>query len=341
MRLAAVISGLTAVLVVSALAAITIGAADIALDEVRAVVADHLGRFVGLDRPSGLTLARDRIVWELRIPRVLGAGVVGAGLAVVGAVMQTLTRNPMADPYLLGVSSGATFGAVLVLVAGVATGVVALSVGAFLGAMGAFSLVLFIGGHAGRASPSTMVLAGIAVAQAINAAWWLIVFWVNDPHATHDVTFWLAGSLTIVRWPHVGIGAAVLAVCLLLIAASSRSLDALVFGDESAHSLGVDATRLRWLLFVVAAVLTGTLVAMSGAIGFVGLILPHMVRMVVGVGHRRVLPVVALVGAIMLIWVDTAARTLFAPRELPVGIFTAVIGVPVFVVLLRRSKVTA
>lgn len=338
MRFAAVISGLIVALVVTVLVAVTIGAADLSVATVRDVIVDHLSRFIGQERPSGISPARDRIVWELRLPRVIGAAIIGAGLAVVGAVMQTLTRNPMADPYLLGISSGATFGAVLVLVAGVASGVVALGVGAFVGAMGAFALVLFLGGRAAGSSPSTMVLAGIAVAQLVNAAWWLIIFWVNNPHATQDVTFWLAGSLSIIRWPHVAVGAAALAMSLVAVAAASRSLDALVFGDDSANSLGVDARRLRWMLFVVSAVLTGALVSISGAIGFVGLILPHAVRFVVGTRHRRVLPAAALVGAVMLVWVDTAARTLFAPRELPVGILTAVVGVPVFVVLLRRSR---
>lgn len=331
---AATTGALSVLLVASGVVAVTIGPADLSVADVWRIVLDHLG-----GPESGEPLLRDHIVWQLRLPRVLLAGIVGAGLAVIGAVMQTLTRNPLADPYLLGISSGASLGAVMVLVAGIGAGVGALSLGAFVGATGAFALVLMFGRSRGRLTPTRMVLAGVAVGQACAAATTIVILWVNDPHATQSVTYWLSGSLSGARWTAVLLGLGVLAGVLALSIGYGRALDAFAFGEDAASSLGIDVDRLRWVLLVATALLTGTLVALSGAIGFVGLILPHAVRFVVGPSHHRVLPAAALVGAVFLIWVDTLARTVFAPRELPVGVLTAVIGVPAFIALLRRAEI--
>lgn len=328
------LAAMACLLAASLVAAVTIGPADLTPAEVWRVAFDHVG---GPD--SGEPVLRDHIVWELRLPRVLLAAVVGAGLAAIGAIMQTLTRNPLADPYLLGISSGASLGAVMVLVVGVGSGMIALSIGAFAGAMAAFALVLLFGRSRGRLTPTRMVLAGVAIAQACGAATSFVIIWVNDPHATQSVTYWLSGSLSGARWASVALAAGVLIGVLVLCTWYGPALDAFAFGEDAAATLGIDVNRLRWTLLVAAALLTGTLVALSGAIGFAGLILPHAVRFVVGPGHRRVLPAAALVGAIFLIWVDTGARTVFAPRELPVGVLTAVVGVPAFVILLRRAEV--
>ncbi|MEM9893175.1 MAG: iron chelate uptake ABC transporter family permease subunit [Actinomycetota bacterium] len=333
-RLSATVIALSVAVAASVLVAVTIGPADLSVAEVWSVVLDHLG---GPD--SGLTVLRDNIVWELRLPRVLVAGIVGASLGLVGAVMQTLTRNPLADPYLLGISSGASFGAVLVLVVGVGAGIHALSVGAFTGAIGAFALVLLFGRRGRRLLPARMILAGVAVGQFFNALMSTLIVWRADPQATRNVTFWLLGSLSAARWSSVVIGAAALAGVLLLYVWHHRAFDAFAFGDDSAATLGIDVDRLRWVVFVATALLTGCIVAISGAIGFVGLVIPHAVRFVVGPDHRRLLPVVGLVGAIFLIWVDVIARTAFAPRELPVGVVTAFVGVPAFVLLMRRAEV--
>lgn len=336
-RRAALVTGLLAVgLVVSGLVAVTIGQADINVATVWRVVTGHL---TGAPEPSAAQAFQDNIIWQLRIPRVLLAAIVGAGLAIVGAVMQTLTRNPMADPYLLGISSGASFGAVLVLVVGLGSGALALPLGAFLGALGAFTLVVTLGSKQGSPTPIRMVLAGVAIAQFFATVTSLVVIWVGNPHATQQLEFWLAGSLAAARWSILAVPAAALLLAVILFLAWARTLDAFAFGDDAAAALGINVDMVRWLLLVVAALLTGTLVAASGTIGFVGLIIPHAVRMVIGPRHRPLLPAVALVGAIFLVWVDTIARTVFEPRELPVGIVTALIGVPVFIVLLRRSEV--
>jgi iron complex transport system permease protein len=326
---------LAVAIAVSILVAVTIGPADLSVAQVWRIIADHLG-----GPSSGESVLRDNIVWELRLPRVLVAAVVGAGLGVIGAVMQTLTRNPLADPYLLGISSGASLGAVLVVVVGVG-GAVTLPAGAFIGSMVAFTLVLLVGQRSGRLHPTRMVLAGVAIGQLCGAAMTIIILWVNQPQATQSVMFWLSGSLSGARWSSVGLAAVVLLGVLALCIWHATSLDAFAFGEDAAAALGIDVDRLRWTLLVASALLTGTMVSVSGAIGFVGLILPHAVRFVVGPHHHRVLPLVALVGAVFLIWVDTAARNVLAPRELPVGALTAVLGVPAFVMLMRRREIRA
>ncbi|SCL26196.1 iron chelate uptake ABC transporter family permease subunit [Micromonospora inyonensis] len=320
-------------LVASIGAAVTIGPADISIRTVWTVVADRLGL---LD--SDLPVLREHIVWRLRLPRVLGAALVGAGLAAVGAVMQTVTRNPLADPYLLGVSSGASLGAVAVLVVGLGNGVAALTGGALAGALAAFVVVIAVAGRRGALEPTRVVLAGVAVAQLCAAATSFVIIWVADPHATQSITFWLSGSLARVDWTALAWASPVLAAVLALVAAHARRLNAFAFGEDAAAALGVPVGRVRWLLLVATALLTAVLVAISGAIGFVGLILPHAVRFLTGADHRRLLPAVVPAGAIFVVWVDTAARTLFEPRELPVGVLTALLGVPAFVVLLHRRR---
>lgn len=333
MRLPAAIAALVAAMAASVLVAVTIGPADFTVVEVWRIAFDHVG-----GPAAGVTVMRDHIVWDLRFPRVIGSAVVGAGLAVVGAVTQTLTRNPMADPYLLGISSGGSLGAVLVIVAGVGGGIYAISVGAFLGALGAFVLVLLVANRRGHIEPTRMVLSGIAIGQITLAVTSFVIIWVADPHATQEVSFWMSGSMSIVRWPITLLGAGVLVVVGGIALVFCRPLDALAFGEHAAASLGVDVDRMRWILLVACALLTGTIVAMSGTIGFVGLIVPHAARFVVGARHHRLLPISALVGAIFLVWVDTVARTLFDPREVPVGIITAIVGVPAFVALLRGQR---
>ncbi|MEU4567949.1 iron chelate uptake ABC transporter family permease subunit [Micromonospora sp. NPDC023956] len=326
--------GLLVALVASISVAVTIGPADISVRTVWTVVGDRLG-LVHSDVP----LLREHIVWRLRLPRVLGAAAVGAGLAAVGAVMQTVTRNPLADPYLLGVSSGASLGAVAVLVVGLGGGMASLTGGALVGALAAFVAVIAVAGSRGALEPTRVVLAGVAVAQLCAAATSFVIIWVADPHATQSITFWLSGSLARVDWSALAWATPVLVAVLTLVAAYARLLNAFAFGEEAAATLGVPVGRVRWLLLVATALLTAVLVAISGAIGFVGLILPHAVRFLTGADHRRLLPAVVLAGAIFLVWVDTAARTLFAPRELPVGVLTALLGVPAFVVLLHRRRV--
>jgi iron complex transport system permease protein len=322
---------LLALLAASLLAAVTIGPADIAPTDVARSLLHHLG--LGENPLSEL---RDAIVWQSRAPRALTAAAVGAGLAICGVAMQGLTRNPLADPYLLGVSAGASLGAVLVLLLGVA---VLLPVAAFAGALLALTATLTLAGSAGRLSPTRAVLAGLAVAQACAAVTSFVIFWSATGDSYREILSWLLGSVAGAGWDTVAIALGALAVGVPLLLAASRTLDAFTFGDVAAAALGVHVARARWGLFVVVALLTGALVSVSGAIGFVGLVVPHAVRLLVGSRHHRVLTVSAPAGAVLLLWADTAARSVFEPRELPVGILTAALGAPVFALLLRRERV--
>lgn len=327
-----VLAGLAA-LVTTVLVTVTIGPADLGVAEVARSIAGHLGLPV-----EAVPRLHDAIVWDLRLPRVLTAAAVGAGLALAGAVMQSLTRNPLADPYLLGLSSGASLGAVAVLVVGVS---LLLPVAAFAGALLALVATLALARSGSTLSPGRTVLAGLAVSQMAAAGTSFVIFWSSTGDSYREILNWLLGSLAGATWASVAIaGIAVVVVGTVLVLSATR-LDAFAFGDTSAAALGIDVDRTRWTLMTVVALLTGAMVAVSGAIGFVGLILPHAVSSLTGPAHRRLLPVAALSGAVFLIWADTLARTVFDPRELPVGIVTALIGVPVFAFLLRRGKGSA
>jgi iron complex transport system permease protein len=319
--------------VVSVTLAITVGPTSITPVDVWGSVAHHLGFGT-----SPLPLLRDGIVWELRLPRVLTAGAVGAGLAVSGAVMQAVTRNPLADPYLLGLSSGASLGAVAVLLLGAS---LLLPVAAFLGAMLALGLTLLLASALGRITPSRTVLAGIAVSALASAITSLVIFWTATGDSYREILSWLLGSLAGAGWPEAAIAYSAILIAGVPILLSGRVLDSFAFGDVSAAALGVNVQRTRWMLLATTALLTGAMVSVSGSIGFVGLVLPHTVRLMVGPRHRALLPLSALVGAIFMIWADTLARTLFDPRELPVGIVTALIGAPVFALLLARRKASS
>lgn len=309
----------------------TFGPAEISPAEVWTAVAHHLG----LVPESPVSRLRDAIVWELRLPRVLAALGVGAGLALAGTVMQVLTRNPLADPYLLGLSSGAALGAVLFLLAGAA---LLMPIGAFLGSLGALALALLVARLLGGATPSRAILAGISIAALASALTSLLIFWSATGDSYREILSWLMGSLSGTSWFDAALVAVALLVCAPPILASGRGLDAFAFGESAAASLGIDVARLRWLLLGATALLTGVMVAISGAIGFVGLVVPHAVRLAVGSRHRVLLPMVMLVGAIFMLWTDTAARSLFDPRELPVGIVTALIGAPAFLLILLRYR---
>ena len=329
---------LGAVLLALGVAAACIGVAGVAPADALAAIAARLG--VGA---SPLGAVGDAIVVDLRLPRILAAAAVGAGLAIVGAVMQALVRNPLADPYLLGVSSGASVGAVLVLATGLGTGLgalggAALPAAAFAGALLALVATLGLAGAAGGATPTRTVLAGVVVASAASAVVSLVIFWRADGDAFREILAWLLGSLAASSWSSATIALVGAALALPLLA-SGRLLDALALGDSTAGALGVDVRRTRWVLLVACALVTGALVSVSGAIGFVGLVVPHAVRLLVGASHALLLPASGLAGAIVLLVADTVARAAFDPRELPVGIVTALIGAPVFAALMLTGRV--
>ncbi len=315
---------------VSIVVTVAVGPAEISPAEAWGSILAHLG----FGEPT-LSPLRDGIVWELRMPRVLAAAAVGAGLALCGAIMQAVLRNPLADPYLLGLSSGASFGAVTVIVLGFT---IVLPIAAFGGALVALVATLVLAGAVGRITASRTILAGIAVSAVLGALTSLVIFWSATGDSYREILGWLLGSLAGVTWPTALLALAAIVLIGAPLLLSAGALDAFAFGERAAASLGVSVGRTRWVLLGATALLTGCLVAVSGSIGFVGLVVPHAVRLLVGAGHRALLPLSALAGAIFLVWADTLARTLFDPRELPVGVVTALVGAPLFAVVLLRAR---
>ncbi len=318
---------LAAALCTAGLWALTVGPAGLGFREAWLALTDP--------GSGSLTPLQEAIVRDLRLPRILTAAAVGAGLALSGAVIQALTRNPLADPYLLGLSSGASLGAVTVLLLGAA---VVLPVAAFAGAMLAMAATLALAGALGSITPTRTVLAGLAVSSLASAAASFVVFWTAQGDSYREVLGWLMGSLAGTTWSSTLIALPALAVVGIPLLFCGRILDAFAFGDTAASALGVPVPAVRWTLLGATALLTGAMVSVSGSIGFVGLVLPHAVRMLAGPSNRALLPLSALAGALFLVLADTAARTVFDPREIPVGIVTALIGAPFFILLLLRRR---
>lgn len=324
---------LLAVLVGTMMVAISIGSVTIPVVDVWRIVWHHLTGAGATADP-----ALDQIVWNFRTPRVVLAALVGAGLAVAGVVLQAVVANPLADPYVLGVSSGASLGAVMVItMAGGALGGLGVSAAAFAGAMVAVALVFVLGLTRGRLAPTRLVLSGVAVGYLFLAGTSYLQLQAT-PTELRSVMFWMLGSVAGAKWNQLGLVSTVVLTSTVFLALFGRQLNALLAGDESATALGVDVHRLRGALLVLSSLLTGTVIAVAGGIGFVGLMIPHLVRLAVGADHRRLLPLAAVVGAIYLVVVDLLSRTVNRPNELPLGILTALFGAPFFLWLLRRNK---
>lgn len=329
---------LLAMLILSAVLVLGIGSVTVDASEVIAVVARRFRLIEG----SSVTALHDRIVWDLRAPRVIGAACAGAALAVCGAVLQSLTRNELADPYLLGISSGAAVGAVCAIVFGITIGGLAQGVAvaamALLGGVIALILVLALAtGRSGELPPGRTILSGVAVGQLAGAFTSLAIMVFGARDAAREVLAWTLGSFAGVRWPSAIALLVVAALALIGVMGCARALDAFAFGETSARALGVNVDRLRWALLVGTALATAGTVAVVGPIGFVGLTVPHIVRAVIGPGHAALLPTSAVAGALLMVWADTAARSLADGREIPIGVVTAAIGAPVLVALLRRQ----
>lgn len=330
---------LCALVALSIAAGVVIGSVGLSLSEVFGAIGARLGLATGVDAGT------QYIVVDLRMPRVVTAAAAGAGLAVSGAVLQSLTGNVLADPYLLGMSSGASVGAVLVIVTGVGAGIGAglgpVAVAAFIGALGALALVFAIATtRTGALLPNRLILAGVAVAQggaAISAA----MVYFTEPHAAAAVLRWTLGSVAGARLPSTILVTVTVIVSLAVVWSYARTLDAFAFGDRAAASLGVPVTTTRWTLYLTVSLCTAVIVASTGIIGFVGLVVPHVARLLIGPLHRYLLPITALLGALLLIWTDVLARSVLNQQELPLGLVTALIGVPAFVWILRRHGASA
>lgn len=278
------------------------------------------------------------IVLELRLPRTLLGIIAGAGLALVGALLQTTTRNDLADPFLFGLSSGASAGVVLVITRlGDSLGAWTLPVAAFVGGMLSAAAVIIIFMSQSHKGTEKLIICGLAVSFLFGALTNFLIF-SGDQRAASNALFWALGGLGLARWENLGFAAAALVILIVLISRRGRALDALLAGEQTAWSLGINVSRLRTEVFICCSMATAILVSLTGVIGFVGLMVPHLARPFTGVRHRRLLPLVGVLGAVLLSAGDILSRTLTAPQELPIGIITAGVGgVFVLVILLRRT----
>jgi iron complex transport system permease protein len=290
----------------------------------------------GLIDPQMLSPVDRTILFELRLPRVALAAMVGAALSTAGTAFQCLFRNPLADPFVMGASSGAALGATAAILLGWDTsafGLAPVPLAAFAGTLVAVITVYGVGGLGPRASPLTLLLAGAAVSSMLGAVVSLAMLLHDE--SLHAVFAWLLGGLASRGWPEVITVAGFAAPAILILVAWARPLDALTFGDQAAQSLGLSVWQSRMVIVAAASLATAAAVATTGLIGFVGLIAPHSMRLLVGAGHARLVPAAALAGAILLVAADTASRVIAAPLEIPVGILTALMGGPFFLALLR------
>ncbi|WP_065260285.1 FecCD family ABC transporter permease [Pseudomonas bananamidigenes] len=323
---------LGAALLVSCVVSLGFGPARVPVDVVWRIL---LHKLFGLGVPDW-SAGQEHIVWLIRVPRMLLGALVGAGLALIGAVLQAVTRNPLADPHLLGVTSGATLGAVIVVLhVGEIVGLLTLPIAAFIGALASMFLVLGIANRRGRLDSDRLLLCGVAVSFVMMAIANLLLF-MGDHRASSAVMFWMLGGLGLARWELLAAPALSVSLGLILLIGMARPLNALMAGEQTAVTLGLNARAVRLRVFVIASLMTGVLVSISGSIGFVGLMVPHIARRLIGAEHRRLLPVCVLLGSVFLVWVDVAARTLIAPEDLPIGVATAALGGLFFIGLMRR-----
>ena len=334
---------LLAVLMLSVVLGISLGPVTIPFPEVWRVMLHRLLTPLGLGDWISLEGIRDstqNIVWHLRAPRVLLGMLVGAALTLSGVGMQAFTRNPLAEPYVLGISSGASLGAVLAMLVGVWLPMGRLSVptGAFVGALVSILLVYGLSRSGGAVTPVRLILVGVAVSAMFQAFTNYLVYTAPDDAAVREATFWMLGWLGSAKWEDLPLLALILPPLFLVLMALARPLNAMLMGDSSAVTLGVDLDRVRGVLILSSALLTASAVAVSGCIGFVGLVIPHLVRSVVGADHRRLIPLSALCGAVFMIWMDVGARLAVRPEEIPVGIITAFIGAPLFLWMIRVRR---
>lgn len=327
------VGALTVALAVAVAIAIGIGTVHVPVGQVLDVITAHLW-----GDPARLDPLTNQIVWDFRTPRVLLAAVAGAGLSLAGVCLQTLVRNPLADPYVFGVSAGASLGAVIALTAGSgAMAAIGVAGSAFAGSLVSMLVVFAMAQRGGRLIGSSLVLAGVAIAYLGNALTSYLQLQVA-PSELRGVMFWLLGSVAGASWSALTVPVVATVVCALVLATQARPMNALATGDDAAAGLGVGVNQLRILLLVTSSLLTAAVVSSAGGIGFVGLIVPHAVRLVVGPDHRKVIPMSLLTGAVFLVLVDLVTRTIDRPNEMPIGIFTAALGAPFFLILLRGRK---
>ena len=333
MKRSAIYVGLILFFVASIIGGLYLGYADLSLGDILGALSRGLAGRGGDDVAYA-------IVMDIRLPRVLLAILTGVALAVSGLIMQAVVGNPIADPYILGISSGASLGATLAIVTGVMStlGSVAVGLSAFLFALLTSVGVMILSRLGGRATSERLILSGLALSAAASSIATLLVYTAKNRDAIREVNFWLMGSLSGAKMSQIAvIGPIIIALCLFL-SVQSRNLNLLLLGDEVAYTLGKDLAKLRSAYIVVVSLLVGLVVYTSGTIGFVGLIVPHMARFLLGTNHRHLIPGTVLLGASLLLWADVAARNALPAGELPTGVVVSVVGAPLFVYLIVKNS---
>lgn len=322
----------------SILAAITFGNADISLKEVYSVIGYEMFHINALSEYANGPI--HDIVWLIRLPRVLLGMGVGMGLSVCGVIMQAVVKNPLADPYVLGISSGASLGSTLAILMGFGSIFGANSVGvmAFLGAVLTAFAVVFIANIGGRANAGKLILVGMAVSSVCSAFSNFILYIANDKNGTAEVTFWTMGSLGGAKWETVSVIIPIILIGTLIFWTQFRNLNLMLLGDEVSITLGTNLHRVRTVYMILSSLMVGFAVYSAGMIGFVGLIIPHIIRMLFGTDHRKLIPLSALLGSIFLIWSDVICRIILKNAEMPIGIFVSLLGAPFFIYLMARKS---
>ncbi|UPA30222.1 iron ABC transporter permease [Terrisporobacter glycolicus] len=330
---------LTVILAATAVIAIAVGSTYIEPGEVYKVLLNKLTKG-SLFGDVG-TVMTQNIIWEIRFPRVLLGAICGAGLALCGVMMQCVTKNPIAEPYILGISSGASCGAVGVIVLGgvSAIGINSVSAGAFVGSIISGVLVFAIGTKMGKTTSTTrLVLTGMAISTIFSALTNLLIYSAENSNQAKNALFWTVGSLGGAKWDVLLLPFIVLVIVMIIVFIMSKSLDILLLGDDNAIVLGINVKFIKSTILILATLLTSSLVAITGAIGFIGLVVPHVCRTIGGNDHKRLIVLSSLVGSIFLIISDVFARGLFPPIEIPIGIITALVGGPFFLYLISNRN---
>lgn len=329
------ISGLLAILVITIILAAGLGYISISVRDICQILLSQLGWTL----PETIDQSYPFVIMDVRLPRILSAVFVGGGLAVSGCVFQSILQNPLADPYTLGISSGAAFGAslaIIMLIFGlILPAALIIPLFAFLGAVATLYVVFTLSSPSARLSSNSLILSGIIVSAILSAGISFIKFLADEQ--VNAIIFWLMGSFIGKTWPDVILLIVMTVPCTILILAHHRELDIMTFGDRASDSLGIDTASVRKRLLIIASLSTAICVSVSGIIGFVGLIVPHLMRMILGPGNRLLIPCSFLFGCIMLLCADTITRVLL-PTELPIGVLTALIGGPIFCYIFRKNQ---
>ncbi|MEG1160074.1 MAG: iron ABC transporter permease [Acidaminococcaceae bacterium] len=327
---------LVSILVLAMFWALSIGTVKLSLIQIYHVIVSQLQSDLPIEA-AGRGAAHD-IVWLLRLPRLILAATVGCGLASCGVVMQAIVKNPLADPYILGISSGAALGATaaILLGFGMTLGENFVGIAAFIGAFVISLAVLFISNLGGRSNSMKLLLAGMALSAVSSAFSSFIVYFANNKEGMQTIAYWMLGSFADAKWDNISLILPIVLVAVLFFWSQSRVLNLMLLGDEAAITLGTDLHRYRQFYLLVSSLLVGFVLYAAGMIGFVGLIVPHVVRMLVGTDHKKLIPITALLGAIFLVIADGLCRVIIPRTELPIGILISLIGAPCFVYLMIK-----